>query len=141
MIRHDNSFRKWRGWWRLAIVSTTVIAIAAGCSRLRHPGADARIPLIVENRGYLDVNIFNIRSDGTRGSRLGTVSGFSTGRFSVRRNDLQYGQRMVLRVHAIGGNSDWISPGISISEGSTARLDVFTDAGGNLSRSQLYSEN
>ncbi|MDQ8164113.1 MAG: hypothetical protein P3C10_16160 [Gemmatimonadota bacterium] len=96
------------------------------------------VMLIVENRGYHDVNVYAVRSEGARGTRLGTVIGNTTTTFRVRENDLQPGGIMVLQVRAIGGRSTWTTPGLLVGVGSIAKLDVVATGTTDLSQSQFY---
>lgn len=123
----------------LAAAVLGALVVLSGCSkRIPGPAAPATT-LHVENQGFLDVNVFVMRSPGSRGLRLGTVNGNSSRTFRVRLSDLQGGGQMVLQVRAISGRSTWTSPTLSVDIGTVARLDVIS-SGGDLSRSQLYRQ-
>lgn len=100
------------------------------------------IPLIIRNRSYFDINVYAHRSVGSPGRRVGTVSSGSEGTFSVSSQDLQSGSMLMLGVRAIAGRSAWVSPALAVGGNKViARLDVNSDANGDLGRSVLYLEN
>ena len=81
---------------RLAAASLVAAVSAAASSCRAHPDdANAPLPqyvdLIVRNDGFLDADIYSTFSNGARGARLGTVTGHSAGRLSVRMSDLYPG--------------------------------------------------
>ncbi|HEX8943992.1 MAG TPA: hypothetical protein VF785_12720 [Gemmatimonadaceae bacterium] len=95
--------------------------------------------LVVRNRGFMDVNVYVLRSLGADQARLGTVVGASTATFPIHSHDLQPGGFLMVRIHPIGGTRWWTSPTVSVGDGLTAVLDVNTDAFGDCSRSSLYT--
>ena len=95
--------------------------------------------LVVRNRGFMDVNVYALRSLGADQARLGTVVGASTATFPLHSHDLQPGGLLMLRIHPIGGTRWWTSPSVSVGDGVMAVLDVNTDAFGDCSRSSLYT--
>ncbi len=99
------------------------------------------IPLIIRNRSYFDINVYAHRSVGSPGRRVATVSSGSEGTFTVNSQDLQGGGLLMLGVRAIAGRSAWVSPALAVGNKVIARLDVNSDAGGDLGRSVLYLEN
>ncbi len=124
---------------RVALFAMLLSSVLLPACSKRVPGPSTpTITLVVQNRGYFDVNVHVMRSPMTIGSRLGTVTGGSTQTFRVRETDLQPGGLMVLQVRAIGGRSTWTSPGLTVNIGSVARLDVIATSSGNLSQSQFY---
>ena len=125
----------------LAVLSTAaLLAVGDGCRALMRPGiTPPKIPLMVHNNGFFDVDVSAVQSGGGNGARLGTVTGNSTASLSVRQTDLQTGGILVLRLHAIGTNRSWVSPAVSVGPETHPRLDIYSDAGGNLSRSVLYT--
>jgi hypothetical protein len=128
--------RRFSGAWRFRHAAE--FRAAAGVQQACAGPSTPTITLVVQNRGYFDVNVHVMRSPMTIGSRLGTVTGGSTQTFRVRETDLQPGGLMVLQVRAIGGRSTWTSPGLTVNIGSVARLDVIATSSGNLSQSQFY---
>ena len=124
-----------------AVLSTTaLLAVGDGCRALKRPGmTPPKIPLMVHNNGFFDVDVSAVQSGGGNGARLGTVTGNSTMSLSVRQTDLQTGGILVLRLHAIGTNRSWVSPAVAVGPETHPRLDIYSDAGGNLSRSVLYT--
>jgi hypothetical protein len=93
---------------------------------------------VVENRGYYDVNVYVVRTEGTRGARLGTVNGGATVTFKVRETDLQAGGLLQLQARAIGGRSIWSSPTLFVSTGMVVKLDLIAIGTTDLSQSQIY---
>ncbi|MDE3220682.1 MAG: hypothetical protein KGO23_15050 [Nitrospirota bacterium] len=114
--------------------------LAAGCFRKpKHPEpTPAPVVLEVHNRGFFDVEIYNLMPGGTTGLRLMGVTGFSTGQVAIRYMELQPGGILAVRVHAIGVPFSWTSPSLSLSPGDHAELDIYSDANGNMNRSTLY---
>ena len=126
---------------RGTLVAVAAIGLlAAGCFRKpKHPEpAPAPVVLEVHNRGFFDVEIYNLMPGGTTGSRLMGVTGFSAGQVVIRYMQLQPGGVLAVRVHAIGVPASWTSPGLSLSPGDHAELDIYSDANGTMNRSTLY---
>ena len=99
-----------------------------------------RVSLRVDNRGYFDVTVYAVRSGGSAGSRLGNISGGSSGTLFVRFADLQPGGRLVVRLRAIGTRRTWTSPAISVADGLRARLNVLSTNSGEMSQSTLIAD-
>jgi hypothetical protein len=95
--------------------------------------------LIVDNRTGSEVVVYALPSTRSVGYRLGNVGSFATATITVPRSAFQGSTDMVVRVHAIGGARDWTSPRISLNEDLVARLDVRSDARGDMSRSAFYA--
>lgn len=114
--------------------------LAGGCFRKsKHPQPmQAPVVLEVHNRGFFDVEIYNVAPGGSTGSRLLGVTGFSRGQVEIRYMQLQPGGVLAVRVHAIGVPFSWTSPSLPLSPGDHAELDVYSDANGNMNRSTLY---
>lgn len=113
-------------------------ALLPSCRRgVPGPSAPA-VTLVVENRGYFDVNVFAMRSPMTRGRRLGSVTGGMTQTFRVPETELQPGGLMVVQVRTIAGRSVWNSPRLAVNPGSVARLDVIATSNGSMIQSQFY---
>lgn len=126
--------------WRHSIM-LLVVALLSACSLAKLGGrgaAQGTVALIVENRGYYDVNVFVVRSEGARGARLGTVNGGSTVTFKVRETDLQAGGLMQLQARAIAGRSTWTSPTLVVSTGGVVKLDLIATGTTDLYQSQIY---
>lgn len=125
----------------LAVLSTSaVLTVGGGCRALKRPGVSPpRIPLMVHNNGFFDVDVSAVQSGGGNGARLGTVTGNSTASLSIRQTDLQTGGVLVLRLHAIGTSRSWVLPSVSVGSETHPRLDIYSDASGNLSRSVIYT--
>ncbi len=118
-----------------------VVALLSACSLTKLGGrgsAQSTVTLVVENRGYADVNVYIVRSEGARGARVGMVTGGATVTFKVRETDLQAGGLMQLQARAIGGLSTWTSPTLSVNNGGVVKLDLLAVGTTDLSRSQIY---
>ncbi|HVZ78993.1 MAG TPA: hypothetical protein VG818_13505 [Gemmatimonadaceae bacterium] len=130
---------------RTAAASVTrallIALLASGCqwfSRGTTPQAPP-VSLVVHNYGFFDVNVFALQTDAGPALRLGTVTGLSSAELTVRSTMLRPGRILVVQVHAIGTQYTWTSPAVGVNEGELARLDVYTDPDGNMSRSTLYT--
>jgi len=97
-----------------------------------------RIEVIVRNDGFLDANVYAALPNGARGARLGTVTGNSTVRLTMRLSDLLPGNVMVLRVHGIGAHGDWLSQAVIVDPSDYAELNLFPDANHDYRYSNLY---
>jgi hypothetical protein len=97
-----------------------------------------RIEVIVRNDGFLDANVYAAQSNGARGARLGMVTGHSSARLSMRLSDLLPGNVMVLRVHGIGAQGDWLSQSVIVDPSEYAELTLFPDANNDYRYSNLY---
>jgi hypothetical protein len=95
--------------------------------------------LVVRNRSVFDVNVYSLSSPAAAPVRLGTVVGASTATFPLHARDLAAGGVLVVRLHAIGSNRSWTSPGVSVGAGLMAILDVNTDPFGDCSSSSLHT--
>ncbi len=123
------------------MASLLVVALLSACAlgKLGGRGSPAgTVTLIVENRGYYDVNVYVVRSEGARGARLGTVNGGATVTLTVRETDLQAGGLLQLQARAIGGRSGWTSPSLYVSAGGVVKLDLIAIGTTDLSQSQIY---
>jgi hypothetical protein len=128
---------------RLAAASLVAAASAAASSCRTHvDDASAPLPqsidLIVRNDGFLDANIYTTFLNGARGARLGTVTGHSAARLSVRMSDLNPGNILVLRVHGIGATGDWLSQAVVVDPPDYAELTLIADANSRYEFSNLY---
>jgi hypothetical protein len=126
----------------LRSLAIAAVIAAAGCHR---HGASARVPepnvvLVVRNDGVFDVTIYALPSGSTEPRyRLGMVTGASTMTIAVPRHSLQASGALTLMLHAIGARGSWVSPSIVVPDGGTARLDIISDAFGDVSRSAFYA--
>jgi len=129
---------------RLALRSSIVLlmlVLLAACSAAKLGGRGSpqgTVTLVVENRGFADVNLFVVRSEGAIGARLGTVNGGATVTFKVRESNLQGGGLIQLQARAISGRATWTSPTLSVSLGGVVKLDLIATGTTDLSRSQFY---
>ena len=129
-----------RSRFGVVLLSIALVAVGAGSNALKRPGVPPiLIPLTVNNNGYFDVDVNAVQSGGGNGSRLGTVTGNTKASLSIRQTDLQTGGILVLRLHAIGTRRSFVTPAVSVGPETHPRLDIYSDAGGNLSRSVLYT--
>ena len=127
---------------RVVLAVAAVLTTGGACQRQVDETPSPRpepVQLVVHNNGYFDVDIFAIPSAVGTPIRLAMVSGSSTARISVPRRAMESDAIMRLRVHAIGTNRSWVSPGISIGSDETAQLDIYSDPYGGLNRSVLYA--
>jgi hypothetical protein len=126
------------------IAAGTLLAAGAAIFSCQQYVADAAQPqpqhieVIVRNSGFLDANIYAALPNGARGSRLGTVTGNSTARLTMRPSDLQPGNVMVLRVHGIGARGDWLSQAVIVDPSDYAELNLMNDANNDYRFSNLY---
>ncbi len=137
MVDYVRNARPYAVRLTLLFVSLLLLGLS-GCRFGKTGGAARTVTLVVENRGFYDVNVYAVRSPGARGVRVGTVVGNNTQIFRVRETDLQAGGIMVLQVRAIGGRNWWTSPGLLVGTGSIAKLDVVATGSSDLSQSQFY---
>lgn len=122
----------------VVLMALMVMGAGAGCSRGVSGAMAPTVSLVVDNRGYFDVNVYVVRTPGSRGRRVGNVVGGATEFFRIRESELQAGGQLVLQVRAIAGRSAWTSPSVSVNVGAVARLDVYSSPSGDLASSQFY---
>jgi hypothetical protein len=126
------------------IAGATLVAGGAAVSSCQQHFADTAAPqpqhieVIVRNDGFLDANVYAALPNGARGARLGTVTGNSTARLTMRLSDLLPGNVMVLRVHGIGARNDWLSQAVIVDPSDYAELNLFPDANNDYRYSNLY---
>ena len=94
--------------------------------------------LVVENRGYSDVIVYVVRSEGVLGSRVGAVNGGATVTFKVRETDLQAGGVLQLQARAMGARTSWTSPSLFVNSGGVVKLELIAVGTTDLTRSQIY---
>ena len=100
------------------MASLMVVTLLSACSLLKLGGKGApqgTVSLVVENRGYSDVVLYVVRSEGARGARVGSVNGGATVTFKVRETDLQAGGLLQLQARAIGARTAWKSCASSVT--------------------------
>ena len=127
------------------IAGATLVAAGAVVSSCQQHVEDTAAPqpqhieVVVRNGGFLDANVYAALPTGGRGARLGTVTGNSTARLSMRVSDLLPGNVMVLRIHGIGARSDWLSQAVTVDPSDYAELNLFSDANNDYRYSNLYA--
>lgn len=112
----------------------------SGCYRGNGGTGQQTIILMVNNRGFYDVNVYALRATQVSGRRLGTVNGNSQATLRVPVTELQPGGGLVVSVRTVGGRYTWVSPSVQVGSGIVARLDVVQTASGDLTQSQMYSQ-
>jgi len=112
---------------------------SASCAVGRSAPEPVARSLVVRNRSAFDVNVYTMSSLVAPPLRLGTVVGTSTATFPLHARDLAAGGALVVRIHAIGSNRSWTSPGVAVGSGMLAILDVTSDPFGDCSSSSLYT--
>lgn len=123
------------------MASLMVVTLLSACSLLKLGGKGApqgTVSLVVENRGYSDVVLYVVRSEGARGARVGSVNGGATVTFKVRETDLQAGGLLQLQARAIGARTAWTSPTLFVNSGGIVKLDLIATGTSDLTRSQIY---
>ena len=127
-----------RSAWLSSVLGVALLS-ACGLNKFGGRGEpQGTVGVVVENRGFHDVNVFVVRSEGMRGARLGTVNGGATVTFKVRETELQAGGLLQLQARAIGGRSLWSSPTLFASSGMVVKLDLVAIGTTDLSQSQFY---
>ena len=107
---------------------TVALAFAALAAPACHRGAvapinpQAEVAVNVENQGFLDMNVYLIRS-GQR-IRIGTVPGLTTSILMVRPEYVGYGTELRFEVHPIGGRGNPISESVSVRPGDVIHLTI-----------------
>jgi len=114
-----------------------VMAAASSCIPGRTTPPAPLTQLIVRNGGFFDVNVAIVASPGGPARRLGTVVGATSASFPLRAPDLQYGQYVVVQLHAIGTRESWTSEPMSVDGDVVAVVDVHTDPWGDCSQSTI----
>jgi hypothetical protein len=102
------------------------LALVAGCSHRAQPG-DGPAPrtetaLKVENRNFLDMNVFVVRA-GQR-IRLGTVTGLSSRLFMLRPDIVGNATELQFELHAIGGRGNPRTETITVHPGDVIELTI-----------------
>ena len=112
----------------LALALATLAAIPA-CRSTRtdqtagaKPEAAAATTVRVENRSFLDQNVYVLR--GGQRVRLGTVNGNSTQVFTIPRNLVFGVSSLSFLVDPIGGSRTPVSNEVPVSEGDQVRLII-----------------
>jgi len=96
-------------------------------------------PSSARNNAFFDVVVYALSSvDLDSRVRLATVTGHSEMRVRVTPSALRPGGILVVYLHAIGSRYSWTSPSLTVDPALDARLDIFANPDGSLSRSSLY---
>lgn len=128
-----------RSAWLASVLGVVLLSACGLNKKFGGRGApQGTVGVVVENRGFHDVNVYVVRSEGMRGARLGTVNGGATVTFKVRETELQAGGLLQLQARAIGGRSLWSSPTVFASSGMVVKLDLVAVGTTDLSQSQFY---
>jgi hypothetical protein len=112
---------------RIALVmSAMCLSLAAGCMQNNDPETEPAqyepTYIRVENRAFLDMNIYVYRS--SQRIRLGQATGNSTTRFRIPNNLLFGATGLRFQADPIGGNRTPISQEISVSPGDEVNLVI-----------------
>lgn len=114
---------------RLALVAALLLAAAPACRTSKSAEAGgkptverARTTVRVENRSFLDHNVFVLR--GGQRIRLGTVTGNSTQTFTIPSNLIFGISSLQFLVDPIGGSRQPISNEIRVGEGDEVQLVI-----------------
>lgn len=126
---------------RIALLALLAIAAGGmGCYKNGVGSSSGTIVLMVNNRGYFDVNVFAVRSSGSNARRLGIVNGNSQRTILVPDTELQPGGAFQVAVRAVGSNYTWTSQPVQMGPGVVARLEVMSTAGANLNQTQFFTQ-
>lgn len=123
------------------VASLLMVALISACALAKRGGIGApqgTVALVVENRGYSDVIVYVVRSEGVLGSRVGAVNGGATVTFKVRETDLQAGGVLQLQARAMGARTSWTSPSLFVNSGGVVKLELIAVGTTDLTRSQIY---
>ena len=96
--------------------------------------------LAVQNSSEFPVNVFAMPSLPSARIRLGSISALSSGQLSLPQSAIGPGGTLKVVVDAIGSNTNWVSPSITVSSDTRPCLRVQSDASGDLGRSTLYPQ-
>lgn len=126
---------------RTAATCLTIAIAATACRPQVQPAPSSSddVPLLITNHDYFDVSVYVQPPGGVQGFRVATVNGFGTRTVRVRRALLERGTEITLQVHALGTSYSWTSQSITVDSHDVARLDVYSDANGDLHRCALYA--
>jgi len=108
------------------IAATLLVAVFAACSHSNQPESDADprpepIPVHVKNENFLDMNVAVVSGGASR--RLGTVSGNSTGTFTIPWSAAN-GQGIYLTAIPIGGSGAARSATLNVSPGQVIEFKI-----------------
>lgn len=134
MMRHNISRRL--AWLALGAAA----AGGLGCYKKGMVTSTSSVVLMVNNRGYFDVNVYAVRSTGSSSRRLGLVNGNSQRTILVPDTELQPGGSFVVAARVVGGRSTWTSQPVQMGPGVVARLELMTTGGGDLNQSQFFTQ-
>ena len=130
LARHPVAGHRWPLLRRAALAALLVAAPVAlpACAskstedRPQTSAPRARTTLRVENRNFLDMNIFVLRS--SQRIRLGTVTGSSTQRFTIPQNLIFGVSTLQFLADPVGGNRTPVSNEIRVTEGDEVTLVI-----------------
>lgn len=125
-------------WMPAALLFALLSGI--GCYKNTGSNSSGSVVMIVNNRGFFDVNVFSVRVTGASNRRLGLVNGNSQRTIMVPESELQPGGMLQVAVRAVAGRVGWLSPALQVGPGIVARLEVITTAGGDVSQSQFFTQ-
>ena len=111
-----------RQWTAMALAAlafdVAACATTHGSSTVPQPEKTA---LTVRNNNWLDVDVFVVR--GTSRSRVGSVTGMSTGTFRVP-SDFSPDGVLQLMVDPVGSNGSYVTDKIAVNSGQRVELVV-----------------
>jgi len=99
--------------------------LSAGCSHAVNAGPpepEARTTVRVDNRNFLDMNVFVLRA-GQR-IRLGTVTGLSSQVFTIPPDIVRSSPQLQFELHPIGGRGNPRTETISVQPGDEIDLTI-----------------
>jgi hypothetical protein len=124
----------------LAVLLGVALGSQDGCRRAGEQAPlTAPVSMLVRNNAFFDVVVYALPTvDVDSRVRLATVTGHSEMRLSVPLSGVRPGGVLAVYLHAIGSRYSWTSAPITVDPESEARLDIFANPDGSLSRSSLY---
>jgi hypothetical protein len=110
---------------RLFVLALVLVAVAA-CNAYSRGSAntDQNVPTVlqVDNQGFLDMNVFALRS--SQRMRLGTATGNSKTNFVIPRTLIAGLTPLRFVADPIGGNRPSVSQEITVAPGDTVVLTI-----------------
>lgn len=125
-------------WAPLALLLVALSGL--GCYKNAVSNSSGSVVMVVNNRGFFDVNVFSVRATGASNRRLGLINGNSQRTIMVPESELQPGGMLQVAVRAVAGRVGWLSPTLQVGPGIVARLEIITTAGGDVSQSQFFTQ-
>lgn len=127
-------------WVARPFVLLLVALSGFGCYKNAPGNSSGAVVMIVNNRGFFDVNVFSVRTTGASNRRLALVNGNSQRTIMVPETELQPGGTLQVAIRAVAGRVGWLSPALQVGPGIVARLEIITTAGGDVSQSQFFTQ-